>query len=51
MGSGHHSIAVCMSCCADDRKAFYIIIQSLPLKFMATVANGALRLTIGLRLV
>jgi len=37
--------------CATHRKQFHIINHLCPFAFMATVANGAVRLSIGLRLV
>jgi len=48
MGSSNHYVAVY---CATHRKQFHIINHLCLFAFMATVANGAVRLFIGLRLV
>jgi len=47
------SVAVCRACCATDRKQFRIglIIHPRPFAFIATVVNGAVELSIGLRLI
>ena len=50
-GSNDHYVAVCRACCATDQKLFHIIIHSRPFLFMATVANGAVRISIGLQLI
>ena len=47
-GSSNHYVAVYH---ATNRKQFYIINHSCMIAIIATVANGAVRLFIGLRLV
>ena len=47
-GSSNHYVAVY---CATHRKQFHIINHSRMIAIIATVANGAVRLSIGLRLV
>ena len=47
-GSSNHYVAVY---CATHRKQFHIINHSRMIAIIATVANGAVWLTIGLRLV
>jgi len=47
-GSSNHYVA---EYCATHRKQFHIIIHSRMIAIIATVANGAVRLSIGLRLV
>jgi len=47
-GSSKHYVAVC---CATHRKQLHIINHSRLIAIIATVANGAVRLSIGLRFV